>query len=63
MVDSSKSLRSLPRFPKQLFNSYYARLLDARDIIIMPMANAWGYFNNKYMFILNLHVIDETKEK
>lgn len=32
------------------FHPYYSFLLDSREILVMPMTNAWGYFKKQYNF-------------
>ncbi|KAK8800918.1 hypothetical protein WA588_001748, partial [Blastocystis sp. NMH] len=38
------SLRERVHFAESTFHPHYASILDSRDIFIMPMTNAWGYY-------------------
>lgn len=51
--EGKASLRERVHFAESTFHPHYASILDSRDIFIMPMTNAWGYYFKQYVTFLS----------
>lgn len=56
----TKGVDSFQTIPTRNLDPYLSFLLDSREIIIMPMTNAYGYFHNLYR--MHSHFIPRRQE-